>query len=142
MKSKIVVDTNVFIGSLIGKKGPNRKLIQKCLNSEFQPLMGNALFVEYESVIHRDDIQSKCPLSKQEISEFLSAFMSVCQWVTIYYLWRPNLRDEADNHLIELAVAGNAKFVVTNNAKDFRNTQLLFPDLSIIKPENIIDIES
>lgn len=26
-------------------------------------------------------------------------------WTRIYFGWRPNLRDEADNHLVELAVA-------------------------------------
>jgi hypothetical protein len=25
------------------------------------------------------------------------AFLSVCEWVNIYYLWRPHLKDEADN---------------------------------------------
>jgi len=37
----------------------------------------------------------------------------------IYFLWRPNLRDEADNHLVELAVAGGAQAVVTRNKRDF-----------------------
>ena len=36
------------------------------------------------------------------------SFLSLCEWVPVYYLWRPNLRDEGDNHLIELAVAGRA----------------------------------
>ncbi|NCS04788.1 MAG: PIN domain-containing protein [Microcystis aeruginosa G13-07] len=56
----------------------------------------------------------------------------------IYYLWRPNLKDEADNHLVELAIAGSAGIIVTNNIRDFHNTELLFPELSILKPENLI----
>jgi predicted nucleic acid-binding protein len=68
----------------------------------------------------------------------LASFISVSQWVSIYYLWRPNLKDEADNHLIELAVAGNAQITATNNIKDFQNTNLIFPNLSILKPEQII----
>jgi predicted nucleic acid-binding protein len=64
--------------------------------------------------------------------------MSVSEWVAIYYLWRPNLMDEGDNHLIELAVAGNATIIATNNIKDFKNTNLLFPNLSILKPEEVI----
>ena len=36
-------------------------------------------------------------------------FLSVCRWVEVFFAWRPNLPDEADNHLVELAVAGNAK---------------------------------
>lgn len=133
-----MVDTSIFISALIGTKGPSREVIRRCLQGVYQPLMGNALFLEYESVIERDSIQEDCPLSGSEIQELLEAFLSVCQWVNIYYLWRPNLIDEADNHLIELAVAGNAIALVTNNVRDFQNTELLFPDLLILKPEDII----
>ena len=58
----------------------------------------------------------------------------------IYYLWRPNLKDEADNHLIELAIAGNAKIIASNNIKDFKQTQLNFPELLIKKPDEMINI--
>jgi predicted nucleic acid-binding protein len=100
--------------------------------------MGNALFSEYESVIQRSEIIAKCPLTSEEISALLASLMSISQWVYIYYLWRPNLKDEADNHLIELAVAGNAQIIATHNIKDFQNAELLFPNLSILKPEEII----
>jgi putative PIN family toxin of toxin-antitoxin system len=138
MGIKIVVDTSVFISALIGSKGPSRELIRRCLKREYQPLMGNALFSEYESVMRREEIIAKCPLTQAEIYTLVASFMSVSQWISIYYLWRPNLKDEADNHLIELAVAGNAQIIATNNVRDFQNSQLLFPNLSILKPEEII----
>ncbi len=138
MTTKIVIDTSVFISSLIGSLGPSRQLIRLCLKGEYQPLMGNALFCEYESVINRSQIIAKCPLTQEEIIILFQAFLSVSQWVNIYFLWRPNLRDEADNHLIELALAGNASLIATNNLKEFQNSNLLFPSLSILKPEQII----
>jgi putative PIN family toxin of toxin-antitoxin system len=138
MATKIVVDTSVFISALIGAQGPSRELIRRCLKGDYKPLMGNALFSEYESVIQRKEIIAKCPLSSEEMLTLLASFISISQWVYIYYLWRPNLKDEADNHLIELAVAGNAPIIATNNIKDFQNTDLLFPNLSILKPEKII----
>ncbi|MEH1928555.1 putative toxin-antitoxin system toxin component, PIN family [Nostoc sp.] len=138
MAIKIVVDTSVFISALISSKGSSRELIRRCLKGEYQPLMGNALFSEYESVIGREEIITKCPLTSGEISALLASFMSGSQWIYIYYLWRPNLKDEADNHLIELAVAGNAQIIATHNIKDFQNAELLFPNLSILKPEEII----
>ena len=138
MAIKIVVDTSVFISALISSKGSSRELIRRCLKGEYQPLMGNALFSEYESVIGREEIIAKCPLTSTEISTLLASFMSVSQWIYIYYLWRPNLKDEADNHLIELAVASNAQIIATHNIKDFQNAELLFPNLSILKPEQII----
>jgi uncharacterized protein len=138
MKSRIVIDTSVLISALIGSTGASRELIRLCLQGEYQPLMGNNLFLEYESVVLREKIITQCTLTKQEIFALLDAFMSVCQWIDIYYLWRPNLRDEADNHLIELAIAGNAQIIATKNIKDFLNSDLIFPNLSILKPEQIV----
>jgi predicted nucleic acid-binding protein len=51
---------------------------------------------------------------------------------------RPNLRDEADNHLIELAVAGGARAIVTKNVRDLRASQLHFPGLRILRPEEAL----
>jgi putative PIN family toxin of toxin-antitoxin system len=138
MPIKIVVDTSVFISALIGSKGSSRELIRRCLKGEYQPLMGNALFLEYESVMQREEIISQCSLTNTEIYTLLASFINVSQWISIYYLWRPNLKDEADNHLIELAVAGNAQIIVTKNVKDFQNAELVFPNLSILRPEEII----
>jgi putative PIN family toxin of toxin-antitoxin system len=140
MTVRIVVDTSVFISALISSKGASRELLRQCLRLKYQPLMGNALFCEYEQVISRDEILRSCPLSAEEIQTLLASFMSVCEWTRIYYLWRPNLKDEADNHLIELAIAGNAKIIATNNIKDFKQTQLIFPELLIRKPDEIINL--
>ncbi len=139
MALKIVIDTSVFISVLISSRGASRELLRQCLLLKYQPLMGNALFCEYEQVINRDEVLRSC-LSIEEIQTLLASFMSVCKWTRIYYLWRPNLKDEAENHLIELAIAGNAKIIATNNIKDFKQTQLIFPELLIRKPGEIINL--
>lgn len=139
MKPRIVIDTKVLIGALIGKQySANRKLIELCLKQEFYPLINNTLFTEYEDVISRKEILIKSIYTESEINELLDALLSVCQWIKIYYLWRPNLQDEKDNYLIELAVAGNAKFIVTHNVKDFYQSQLKFPQIQIKKPQEVI----
>jgi putative PIN family toxin of toxin-antitoxin system len=138
---RIVVDTSVFISALLGAKGPSRELIRLCLLRRYQPLMGNALFAEYESVIGREEIMRKYRLSSAEIADLLTAFISVCEWVQLYYLWRPNLRDEGDNHLMELAIAGNAQAIATYNIRDFQGAELLFPTVAVLTPEQIIQQE-
>jgi predicted nucleic acid-binding protein len=52
-----------------------------------------------------------------------------------YYARRPNLPDEADNHLVELAVAGGAEFIVTRNLRHLEDMELRFPQLRIASPE-------
>jgi putative PIN family toxin of toxin-antitoxin system len=138
MSSKLVIDTNVFISALISPKGASRTLLRSCLQGQYQPLMGTALFLEYESILSRSEVMARCPLPKADVETLLAALMSVSQWIQVYYLWRPNLRDEADNHLVELAIAGNAEAIVTQNLKDFQRAELFFPQLSILTPEAFI----
>lgn len=135
---KIVLDTSVFISALLGPKGASRAVLRGCFEKNYTPLMGNTLFQEYDDLVKREKLFQNCPLSLHERETLLDAFLSVCQWVTIYYGWRPNLRDEADNHLIELGIAGGARFLVTKNIKDFKNPELQFPHLKVIDPVGFI----
>jgi len=138
MAKTIVIDTSVIISALIGQKGPSREILRKALLSDYKPLISNALFQEYEDVSNREQIRAVCPLTGNEITELLNAFYSICSWVPIYYLWRPNIADEHDNFLIELALAGNATHIVTNNIRDLENAELKFPSLEILTPETLL----
>ena len=138
MSKTIVVDTSVLISAMIGPRGPGREVLRRCLQGKYAPLISNALFLEFEDVSKRKRVLDACPLTGQDISELLNAFYAVCRWVSIYYLWRPNIPDEGDNFLIELALAGNATHIVTNNIRDFQGAELQFPGLSIVKPEEIL----
>lgn len=135
MSENIVIDTSVLVSALIGKQGPSREVLRQCLLGRYNPLISNTLFSEYEDVASRENILDLCPLSPKELRELLNALYSVCHWVPIYYLWRPNLKDEDDNFLIELAVAGNGKYIVTNNTKDLYSAELSFKDINIVTPE-------
>ena len=53
---KIVVDTNVFISALLKSSSAPRQVMRLCLEKAIQPLMGNALFSEYEEVLAKSAI--------------------------------------------------------------------------------------
>lgn len=69
----------------------------------------------------------------------LAALAKVGRWVTIYYGWRPNLPDEADNHLIELAIAGGASVIITHNVRDVRRGELLLDRLLVHTPAEYLE---
>lgn len=132
------MDTNVFVAALLSMTGSNRAVLRACLSGKAMPLMGAALFSEYEDLLGRGSLLQACPVSLTERRMLLEALLSVSTWVKIYYLWRPNLPDEADNHLIELALAGHADAIVTNNVRDLRGGELNFPDLRILTPTQFL----
>jgi len=101
--------------------------------------MGEALFHEYEDILDRQELFVRCPLSSYEREELFNALLTCCEWVTIYYRWCPNLRDEADNHLIELAVAGQANIIITRNIRDLTSGELVFDDVRIMRPEVFLE---
>jgi len=137
-KPRIIVDTNVFVGALLRSEGYNRKVLRSCLEERSKPIMGQALLSEYEDLLGRTELFRNSLLSARERERLFEAFLSVCEWVRIYYGWRPNLRDEADNHLLELAIAGGASSIVTHNVVDFRRAELQFPQIRILSPREFI----
>ena len=136
--NRVVIDTNVIVSAFLLKGRSARSILRLCFSGQVKPIVGNALFLEYEEVAGRQKLFAKSPLSKLERQQFLDDFLSLCEWIPIYYLWRPNLKDEADNHIMELAVAGMADTIFTSNIKDFQHMQLLFPNVSITTPYNYL----
>ena len=55
--------------------------------------------------------------------ESLDGFAQICTAIDVHYLWRPNLIDEADNHLLELAIAARSAYIITNNVSDFAHAE-------------------
>lgn len=92
-------------------------------------MIGVALFAEMEDVLSRRDLFKESRLDLNERTELFQAFLSRTELVKIYYSWRPNLRDEADNHVVDLAVASGAEYIITQNMRDFAKMELKFPQL-------------
>lgn len=135
---RVVLDTNVFVSALLNADGSSRAVLRLALSGRLKAVFANALFAEYESLLARTQLWRACPLDAAQRSELFEALLSVSDWVRISYLWRPNMRDEADNHALELAVAGGASAIITANLRDFRSAELLFPAIRIITPAGFL----
>ena len=77
----------------------------------------------------------------QERDQLLAALAKRGRWVTIYFGWRPNLPDEADNHLIELAIAGGASAIITHSLRDLGRGELRFGRLAILTPAQFLEVK-
>ena len=133
----IVIDTNVFVAGLRSAGGASRTVLRRALVGDFQPLFGNALWSEYQDLLGRPvwgDVSTA-----EERMQVLAALAKQGRWVTVYYGWRPNLPDEADNHLIELAWAGGAAAVVTHNLRDVQRGELRLGNLRVLTPAQCLE---
>ncbi len=135
---KVVIDTNILVGACLGSYQANQ-IIAHCLSGQLQPVIGASLLAEYEDVLSREVIFVKGKLNLQERYEVLDAVLSVAFWQRIYFIWRPNLIDEGDNHLIDLAIASQANYLITYNLKDFRQSDLHFDSLTVCLPDTILE---
>ena len=53
-------------------------------------------------------------------------------------IWRPNLADEGDDFLVELAVASNTKIIITDNKKDLESGELHF-NFEVLTPQEFLE---
>lgn len=136
----IVLDTNVLVAALLRGGGSARAVLRACLRGDYEPVLGPALLAEYEDVLGRTELFADSALSARERDEVFDALLSRCRWVEVFYAWRPNLPDEADNHLIELGVAARAEAIVTRNLRDVARGELKFPWLRVLSPEHCLEV--
>ena len=132
----IVLDTNVFVSALRSGGGASRQVLRRILQGQATPLFGNTLWQEYQDLLGRDVWTSAT--TPEERLQVLAALAQASRWVHVYYGWRPNLPDEADNHLFELAIAAGAPVIVSRNTKDLARGELRFASPQVQTPEHFI----
>jgi putative PIN family toxin of toxin-antitoxin system len=135
----VVLDTNILVAAMLRGGGSARAVLRACVSTRYQAVLGPALLAEYEDVLGRADLFADSPLSAKERNDLFDGFLSRCRWVEVFYAWRPNLPDEADNHLIELGVAAQAEVIVTRNLRDVARGELTFPSLEVLTPEQCLE---
>ncbi|WP_203524999.1 putative toxin-antitoxin system toxin component, PIN family [Acidithiobacillus ferrianus] len=135
---QLVIDTNIFVAAMRSEGGASRAVLKHALTGRYVPLFGNALWLEYEAMLGRPIWTGET--TDDERKTVMAALAKQGKWISIYYGWRPNLPDEGDNHLIELAVAGGAEAIITHNISDLKGGELAWPELCILKPSECLEV--
>ena len=123
---RIVLDTSVLVAGLRSRNGASNRILLRVAQGLLTPLISTPLFLEYESVLKRAEHRLVTGLSEAQVDAFLAAFASAAGGVETLYRWRPQLRDPADEMVLECVVNGGADALVTHNIKDFGTTDRTF----------------
>lgn len=65
-------------------------------------------------------------LTPHEVGIFVDAVLAMMEPVESYFMWRPLLRDPADEMVLEAVANGRAAAIVTFNQRDFGDIPLRF----------------
>lgn len=115
---RVVLDTNV-LAAAHSRNGAAFALLGALRANQFCMLASVPLFLEYEAVLKRPEQLAQGQRSVASVDAFLDALALRVEPVHLYYLWRPQLRDAADEMLLETALNGQAGALVTFNGGDF-----------------------
>lgn len=114
---RAVLDSNVLVSGLRSRRGSSFKLLALVGGDAFTTVVSVPLVVEYEKALR--DSRHALPYTPGEIGRFLDYFCSVSERRRVNFLWRPCLPDVMDDMVLEAAVAGRCRYIVTFNVRDF-----------------------
>jgi len=83
-------------------------------------LVAAPLMLEYEAVLTRTEHLHDTGLTTEETGAVLDALSTVIEPVRLRFLWRPQLKDPADEMVLETACNGLADCLVTFNLRHLR----------------------
>ena len=112
-----VIDTNVLYSGLFSANGASYRLLRHVETGRLIPILSTTLLYEYEEVLIRH--RTVLGLTSEAIDDVLDGLCKCGESKSIHFLWRPQLPDPKDDHILELAVAAGCVPVVTHNSRDF-----------------------
>jgi putative PIN family toxin of toxin-antitoxin system len=118
-KRRVVLDTNVLVAAGRSRLGASFALLQALRDDRFRLLVSVPLFLEYEAVLKRPEQLAVGQRSTALVDALLDGLSLRVEPVHLFYLWRPQLRDPADEMVLETALNGRADALVTFNVNDF-----------------------
>jgi predicted nucleic acid-binding protein len=115
---RIVVDTNVVFEGLNRQGGACGLIIDAWLAGLMVVCVSNALSYEYDDVLSRKLSEARW----RKLQPVLGQLLSVAQYTSIYFSWRPTSPDAGDDLVVDCAMNAGA-IVVTSNIRDFESAK-------------------
>ena len=123
---RLVLDTAVLVAAFRSDLGASRQLLLAALDRQVVVLASVPLMLEYEAVLTRPEHLAATGLTIKQTNAVLDTLAAIVEPVQFHFLWRPLLKDPADEMVIETTVNGQADSLVTFNIRHFREAAKSF----------------
>lgn len=121
-----MLDTNAVLAAMRSPTGASAAILTAARRGQVTLLANVALALEYEAICQRPEHAAAAGLTPREVGIFLDAVIGMVEPVESHFMWRPQLRDPADELVLEAAANGRAAAIVTFNQRDFGAVPLQF----------------
>jgi putative PIN family toxin of toxin-antitoxin system len=129
---RIVLDTNVLVSGILSPHGPPAAVLRALLTERVTLCFDERILAEYRDVLTRGKFSFD-----RELIEELIAFLEAAGSPTLAAPLPTALPDSEDQMFIEVAVASQAEFLVTENLKHFPVKAA--EGVSVISPRAFLD---
>jgi len=135
VRTRIVLDTNALVSRLLVPDSIPAQAVRKAVE-EGEILMSESTLYELAEVLGREKFDAY--VSIQDRQEFLRILGRITEMVTIFHTVH-DCRDVRDNHILEVAVNGQAQVIVTGD----EDLLVLNPfrDIPIMRPADYLKWE-
>ena len=137
---RVVLDTNVLVAASRSRCGAAYAVVSQLPSPKFEIAITVPLYVEYQDVLTRSDVM-KAQYTVDDAIGLTRYLSSIAHKQSIYFLWRPWLRDPKDDMVLEAAIASQSRYIVTHNLKDFlgKGVEETF-GICPVSPKQFLDI--
>jgi putative PIN family toxin of toxin-antitoxin system len=133
---KVVIDSNVLLVSL-PRKSMFRPVFDAICRGRITLVVSNEIMTEYEEVLCRYATTAIAT----NVLEFLLVKSNV-EKIEPFYKWNLITGDADDNKFVDVAIAANAEYIVTNDRHFDVLDNIKFPFIQHIKVEDFLAVLS
>jgi putative PIN family toxin of toxin-antitoxin system len=131
----VVLDTNVLVSALRSSRGASHQVLRRIDSDAIEVNVSVPLFLEYEAATAR--LVEEGFIVQADLDAVLDYVAAAAQHRSVFFLWRPLLRDPGDDMVLECAVAAQADAIVTFNQRDFYGAERF--GLRILTPRELLE---
>lgn len=136
-----MLDTCVVVSAVRSRAGASFILVDLAgtRNRFFQTVLTEALINQYEDVLGRSE--HRVPgWTDEALYALVQSLMVPADWAQTNFSYRPLLDDAGDELVLEAAINGQAKAIVTFNVKDFKPAARF--GIEVMRPNELLKLLS
>lgn len=135
---KVVVDTNTIVSGIARAVGNPHHILELWRQGKIELLSSTATIAKLERVLTYPRVRKLIQLTDEQIKRFIALYRAHTTQVEVNIILHVVESDPDDNIIVELAAAGNARYIITGDKKHllplkrYRGIEIVSPDTFLL----------